>query len=171
MAHGGISDAFATMMDLPRLSAAGFAEDDDLLADLSFGEDFCTRIQGVLKDYSPEYSSNEWVANAADAKASEVSFLLDRATYPHEYVIAPQTQAEDLYNSPALIVHNDATFREQDFVGLISAGKGGKADNHETIGRFGLGALSFYHFTEVMLSLPLGEVLYYIHQPTLCASL
>ncbi|KAG8998065.1 hypothetical protein FRB94_007228 [Tulasnella sp. JGI-2019a] len=60
-------------------------------------------------------------------------------------------QSAELCQSPALVIWNNETFTEEDSVGLPSTGKGGKQGNNETIGRFGLGTLSFYHFTEMVM--------------------
>ncbi|KIO19902.1 hypothetical protein M407DRAFT_11163 [Tulasnella calospora MUT 4182] len=110
------------------------------------GEDITTRIRGVLADYDIKYSINEWIANAHDAGASCLRLLVDEASFE-----GPQILGDELHFqvSPALVVYNDATFQEEDFQGIGSVGKGGKGEKSNTIGRFGLGALTYYHFTEL----------------------
>ncbi|KAG9002100.1 hypothetical protein FRB93_011873 [Tulasnella sp. JGI-2019a] len=149
LAHPDISAGFAETMGLVRLSDQQFAMEDDLLGDRQLGEDFCGRIRGVLKDYPVESASNEWTANADDGKATEIAFLVDEASFKGSKFLTPQSA--ELCQSPALVIWNNGTFTEGDFTGLISTGEGGKRGNHETIGRFGLGALSFYHFTEMAM--------------------
>lgn len=151
IAHPDISSSFAKTLGLLRLSDKQFEAEDDLLGDRQLGEDFCGRIQGVLKDYQVESASNEWVANADDAGATKVGFMVDEA---QEFGRSKASrfltlEAADLCQSPALVIWNNGTFTEGDYEGLLSAGKGGRGGDYDAIGRFGLGALSFYHFTEV----------------------
>ncbi|KAG9011147.1 hypothetical protein FRB94_009073 [Tulasnella sp. JGI-2019a] len=157
LAHPDISTSFAETMGLARLSDRQFAIEDDLLGDRQLGEDFCGRIRGVLKDYQVESASNEWIANADDAKATEVAFVVDEASFKGSRFLTPQSA--ELCQSPALVIWNNETFTEGDFTGLISTGEGGKRGNHEAIGRFGLGALSFYHFTEMAMVVSGNRVL------------
>ncbi|KAH9474330.1 Sacsin [Psilocybe cubensis] len=49
-----------------------------------------------------------------------------------------------------LVLFNDAIFSEADFEGLRHVGLGGKRGLANTHGRHGLGALSFYYFTDVV---------------------
>ena len=54
---------------------------------------------------------------------------------------------------PAVIAHNNAEFTMKDIRGICRIGRGGKEDREGTVGRFGLGALSFYHFSEVCVTI------------------
>ncbi|KAG8973569.1 hypothetical protein FRC05_008637 [Tulasnella sp. 425] len=110
------------------------------------GEDVTARIKSVLLDYDIDHSINEWVANAADAGASVLKLLVDEATFEGGQCV-PTTQ--EFPAGPALVIHNDAVFSEEDFQGIGHIGTGGKSNKSNSIGRFGLGALSFYHFTEL----------------------
>lgn len=110
------------------------------------GEDITTRIRGVLADYDIKYSINEWIANAHDAGASCLKLLLDKASFKGPQILGDEV---NFHVDPALIVYNDALFQDEDFQGIGNIGKGGKGESPNTIGRFGLGALTFYHFTEV----------------------
>ncbi|KAG8998909.1 hypothetical protein FRB94_006526 [Tulasnella sp. JGI-2019a] len=157
-AHPDISASFADTMGLVRLSDRKFATEDDLLGDLQLGEDFCGRIKGVLKDYKIESASIEWIANADDAKATHVAFVIDRTSFKGSDFLTPQSAEQ--CQGPSLIIWNNKTFAKGDFEGLLSTGKGGKQGNSEVIGRFGLGALSFYHFTEMAMVVSGDRVLF-----------
>ncbi|KAG8885286.1 hypothetical protein FRB97_001732 [Tulasnella sp. 331] len=161
LAHPDISSGFAATMGLLRLSDRQFDAEYDLLGERQLREDFCGRIRGVLKDYQMESASNEWVANADDAGATKVGFMVDEATFGRSQNSGFLTpESVDMCQSPALVIWNSATFAAGDYDGLLSAGKGGQGGNHEAIGRFGLGALSFYHFTEMAMLVSGNRVMF-----------
>ena len=146
--HAGISRLLANRLRLSILSdirsdCIGLEDEEDF----SQAEDFTTRIRGVLRDYDIAYSFSEFVANADDAKATEVTFMLDEASHPAEHLLAPQLA--QFQRGPALLIHNNAVFTDDDFRGLKDVGMGSKIDQLDKIGRMGLGALSMYHFTQV----------------------
>ncbi|KAG8989639.1 hypothetical protein FRB90_002147, partial [Tulasnella sp. 427] len=144
-AHPSLSASLAITIGLRRLSDEDFQDGSDGIESFHIGEDLTVRIKGVLQDYDLDHSSNEWLANAEDAKAKVVEFLIDEAEFKGRRVIK---RLASFQSGPALVMHNDAKFTEEDFKGLGSIGQGGKSGRVDTIGRFGLGALSFYHFTE-----------------------
>ncbi|KIO27691.1 hypothetical protein M407DRAFT_7186 [Tulasnella calospora MUT 4182] len=109
-------------------------------------EHITTRIAGVITEYDIEYSINEWTANAHDAGASCLNLLVDEASFAGRQSVPTKL---DFPLGPALVVHNDSVFTDEDFKGIGRIGIGGKSDMSDAIGRFGLGALTFYHFTEV----------------------
>jgi len=151
-AHPGLSKSLASRIALRFLSSLVLDEgdnDDDDVDDMDMGEDLCTRIASVLKDHDVSYALNEFLANAADARASQFSILLDKRSFESTTVLSPEMVK--FQQGPSLILHNDAVFSEEDFSGLRKVGQGGKSAEYDTIGRFGLGALSMFHFTEVCL--------------------
>lgn len=117
-------------------------------------EDLTTRISNVLGAYDIGQAFNEFLANAADAGATKVNLMLDndpvRASEESHSTLLSNNMVQFCRGS-ALVVHNDAEFTEDDIRGICRIGRGGKEDQDASIGRFGLGALSFYHFTEVRL--------------------
>ncbi|TCD64785.1 hypothetical protein EIP91_003622 [Steccherinum ochraceum] len=118
-------------------------DDEDMQEDLS------TRIFNVLRQYSVDQAFNEFLANAADAGAVQYSLLLDKQFGQTDRILSPsmaQFQA-----CPSLVVYNDAEFTEEDFKGIRHIGLGGKRSRTDAIGRFGLGALSMFHFTELSM--------------------
>ncbi|CAK5277505.1 unnamed protein product [Mycena citricolor] len=147
--HASISKSDAVSLRIPFLSALhldgdeGEDEDEDQM-----GEDLTTRVSNILKDYAINYALNEFLANAIDAHATQFSLLLDGGSYEDARVIAPGLA--DLQTRPALILWNDAVFDASDFAGIRKVGQGGKTDNPHSIGRFGLGALSLFHFGDIV---------------------
>jgi len=147
--HPDLSKSLASGIALRFLSSLELGEDDDDddVDDMDMEEDLCIRIAGVLKDHDVKYALNEFLANAVDAGASRFSVLLDSQSFESKTVISPEMA--EFQQGPSLILHNDKMFKEKDFFGLRKIGQGGKSGDSDTIGRFGLGALSMFHFTEV----------------------
>ena len=113
-------------------------------------EDLTTRVKNVLRAYDIKQSFNEFLANAADAGATQFNLMLDYSS--HREARVPDVLSANIgafCNGPALVVHNDSQFTMDDIRGICRIGRGGKEDRDGTVGRFGLGALSFYHFSEV----------------------
>ncbi|CAG8755616.1 12622_t:CDS:1, partial [Funneliformis caledonium] len=50
---------------------------------------------------------------------------------------------------PAILIFNNARFKESDFESLMQICVGGKQDDDKKIGKHGLGFNSCYHFTDV----------------------
>lgn len=148
-AHPQVSLSLAYDLSIRRLSEEELSQAGDDIESFHMGEDLTVRIRGVLQDYDIDHSSNEWVANADDAGASSVTFLVDEATFEGRRIIPV---LKDFQSGPALVVHNDGVFIEDDFTGLSNIGQGGKSGRADSIGRFGLGALSFYHFSDVRMA-------------------
>ncbi|KAG8947689.1 hypothetical protein FRC04_010533 [Tulasnella sp. 424] len=145
-AHSQVSKPLANTLGLRRLSEEEFSQDGDGIESFHMGEDLPVRIKGVLQDYDIDLSGNEWVANADDAGAHSVTFLVDEASFDGRRVIPGLNSFQ---SGPALVVHNDGKFTDEDFRRLVNIGQGGKSGRTDLIGRFGLGALSFYHFSEL----------------------
>jgi len=147
--HNSISRSLAERLGIPLASSLTLGEDDDD-DDEQMSEDLVGRIRGFLREYDAQYAINEFLANADDAGATEFTILFDSGN-PHDQrkrgLIAPAF--ESIRGSPSLVLYNNATLSEKDFKGLRHVGRGGKTGNSETHGRHGLGALSFYYFTDV----------------------
>ncbi|KAJ6618898.1 hypothetical protein B0H10DRAFT_2028426 [Mycena sp. CBHHK59/15] len=147
-----MSESLARSLEVQFLSSLELGTDDDDLDDLQMGEDFTKRVEGVLKEHDVNYALNEFMANAADAKATCFSVLLDERTFECSKVLSPGLA--DLQRRSSMFLYNDAVFRKDtnkdDFSGLRKVGQGGKSSDTETIGRYGLGALSLFHFTDVV---------------------
>ena len=121
---------------------------------LEMREDLTTRISSVLVSYTKEQAFMESLANAADAGATEFGVTLDPRQHQlpeNHQLISPDLKK--LCGQPSLILHNNGVFSSSDWKGICSVGSGskhGSVDGKPTIGRFGLGALSMFYFTEVL---------------------
>jgi len=151
LAHATLSRDLAERLKILTLSEFQFSQDEEEFYTFRMEEELPTRIHNVLREYDIDYSSNEWVANADDANAKTVSIIIDEAKCESRAECLLVKEMKEFNECPALVIHNNTAFTEEDFEGLGNIGKGGKGDNNDAIGRFGLGALSFYHFTDVGL--------------------
>jgi hypothetical protein len=154
--HRKISKGLAEQLKIPFLSAEllelGMDEGDD---EEQMAVDLRDRIEGFLRENDVLYAVNEFLANADDAKATKFSILLDnRRDGFGTRVISPSF--ETLQSSSYIIFYNDAVLSENDFSGLRNVGRGGKTDEIDTHGRHGLGALAFYYFTDVRMTIALA---------------
>ncbi|MCJ1388929.1 hypothetical protein MMC18_001780 [Xylographa bjoerkii] len=119
-------------------------------------EEVTDGIRDTLERYPKESTFHEYLANADDCgSASEVNWLLDETAYPARNLI---TRELARHQGPSLLVHNDGVFREKDFEGLKHVGRGSKRDDATTIGKFGRGSQTMYHWTDVPMILS-GEFL------------
>ena len=112
-------------------------------------ERLSTIICDTLGRYPIETTFNEFLANADDAGATRISWIIDEChdgPYESGSVLSPELKP---FQGPALTVFNDGIFSEKDFAGFKEIGQGGKTDDATTTGMFGRGALSMYHFTDV----------------------
>ncbi|KAF8828428.1 hypothetical protein HHX47_DHR4000917 [Lentinula edodes] len=152
--HPAISKTIASNLGVPFLSSLQLDEQDDLdVDDEDMSESLILRIKNVLVAYDKRYAFNEFLANAVDADASRFKVLLDAKRFNGDPIALPNSmlcpEMAACQEGPALVLHNDAKFSEADFKGIKCIGEGGKQDRNGTIGKFGLGALSFYHFSEI----------------------
>jgi sacsin len=111
------------------------------------------KLSNIIKDtlgrYPIEATFNEFLANADDARATKVSWMIDECnTGPYESQNL-LTNELAISQGPALMVYNDGVFSAKDFDGFKEIGQGGKTDDATTTGMFGRGVMSMYHFTDV----------------------
>lgn len=127
----------------------GLADIDD--DEFDQHEEVADGINDTLERYPVEATFKEYLANADDAgSATQINWLLDARQHPQVSLVTPELSA---YQGPALVVHNDGTFREKDFEGLKHVGRGSKRDDPSTIGKFGRGSQTMYHWTDVPMLL------------------
>lgn len=121
----------------------------DIFEEYGQEEQLTTRISSTLQDYSLSTTLNEFIANAEDCgSATQVSWYLDSedTRYPNEALLCRELQE---WQSPSLFVYNDGVFSRSDFDSFINVGAGTKAMDPTKIGKYGLGSLTMYHFTDV----------------------
>ena len=112
-----------------------------------------TVISDTLERYPIESTFNEFLANADDAGATKITWILDECRlklYDSSSLLTTELKP---FQGPALLVCNDAVFSKKDFAGFKDIGQGGKKDDIHSTGMFGRGALSMYHFTDVPMLL------------------
>jgi hypothetical protein len=88
----------------------------------------------------------ELIQNTDDAKATQLDFGLASAIADAEH---------PLLKGPGLFLINNGEFKESDARGIRSFGLNSKADDSGSIGKFGLGMKSVFHFCEAFFFLAL----------------
>ncbi|TDH74225.1 hypothetical protein CCR75_001452 [Bremia lactucae] len=124
-------------------------------ANTYFGDDFgqkidlTVRIREILRNY-PEGTSifKEMVQNADDAGATEVSLCID---YRQHAATGLAYEKLASFQGPSLLIYNNATFSDADFLSIQRIGDSLKKDNSNgwKTGRFGVGFNSVYHMTDL----------------------
>ncbi|XP_052814238.1 sacsin-like [Mya arenaria] len=89
----------------------------------------------------------ELIQNAEDAGARTMGILLDERRLNRTDETSP-AQCKKFFQAPALCVHNDAEFAEQDWKGIIMIYNSVKKFDILKVGRFGLGFKSVFHLTD-----------------------
>ena len=136
---------------------------EDIFEDTGQHEPLITRLSNILREYKDGLTIiKEMIQNADDAGATEVNILYDSRTHSTDNLLF-KGMAES--HGPALIVHNNSTFTEEDFENITKLAGATKANQPLKIGKFGVGFCSVYHITDVP-SFVSGEWLY-IFDPTL----
>jgi len=145
--HPSLDESLAQKLSLNRLGLR-YAELQNLGPDM--GQAPITTVKRTLQQYTNKQFLLEFLANAEDAKATEFTVAVNLTTVREENklrVISPAM--EYLCRLPSLVVHNNALFTSQDFDGICHTSVGGKEGRPDTIGEFGLGVVTMYHFTDV----------------------
>ena len=111
-------------------------------------EELSTIISDTLRRYPIMATFSEFLANAEDCEASKISWILDECEQgPYKSRNLMTSELADLQGA-ALFSHNDQIFSAKDFEGYKDIGRGGKQEDATTIGMFGRGSMSMYHFTD-----------------------
>ena len=121
----------------------------DVFDDYCQEEQITTRIANTLTEYSLSTSFNEFIANAEDCgSATQVTWFLDSedSFFPTKSLFSKELSS---WQTPSLYVYNDGVFSENDFRAFINTGGRSKADDPTKIGKYGLGSLTMYHFTDI----------------------
>jgi sacsin len=130
----------------------------DIFDEYCLEEQITTRISNTLKDYSLSTTFNEFIANAEDCgTATQVSWYLDS----EDNLFCSELKE---WQTRSLFVYNDGIFSKSDFEAFINVGAGTKATDATRIGKYGLGSLTMYHFTDVPSMI--SEKYFVIHDPS-----
>ena len=90
------------------------------------------------------------IQNADDAGATEVKFRLDRQEHPcsPDDLLTPELVD---FQGPALYAWNNAVFEDDDWEHIGSMYNSSKEKEPLKVGRFGLGFLSVFHMTGLLI--------------------
>ncbi|KAH7383481.1 hypothetical protein BKA64DRAFT_682440 [Cadophora sp. MPI-SDFR-AT-0126] len=109
-------------------------------------ENAITRISDTLERYPIESTFREYLANADDTEgASKITWMFDHRAHPCRTLITPEMVE---LQGPAFLVYNDGIFSENDFTGFRNVGEGSKMQDKSSIGQFGRGSQTMFHFTD-----------------------
>ncbi|KAL0565846.1 hypothetical protein V5O48_016173, partial [Marasmius crinis-equi] len=143
--HRNIDHALAVRLQISFLGHRALSIEN--LADYDMEEKLTTKIQNTLSQYTEQQLLTEMLANAVDAGASHFAVLVDDLPARTELLLSPSMK--QFQACPSLIVYNDAMFSPEDFKGICNLGMGAKYEQSNTIGQFGLGALTMFHITDM----------------------
>jgi sacsin len=153
-AHPEIPQHILRMLNVEPLSEKiekgelGLADDED---EFDQKEDVTTSIRGTLDRYPVTSTFKEYLANADDAgSASKIHWLLDGRKHPREALITKELSE---FQGSALLVQNNGVFQDKDFEGFKHVGMGSKRNDSTSIGKFGRGSQTMYHWTDVPMLL------------------
>ena len=138
---------------------------EDAFEDVGQSEPLTVRLRNILKDYKDGLTIvKELLQNADDAGASEMNVCYDARchTEKRESLFFPG-MAE--CHGPALVVHNNAKFTQDDFQNITKLAGATKAGKALKIGKFGVGFCSVYHITDIPSFV--SHKYLYIFDPTL----
>ena len=138
---------------------------EDTFEDAGQHEPLTTRLRNILRDYKDGLTIiKELLQNADDAEATEVNICYDARQH--------KTNHKQLFFSgmagahgPALVVHNNKTFSDDDFSNITKLAAATKQEKVLKIGKFGIGFCSVYHMTDVPSFISRDK--FFIFDPTL----
>ena len=122
---------------------------EDAFEDSGQSEPLTTRLRNILRDYKDGLTIiKELLQNADDAEATEVNICYDARSHN-----VPQRslffRGMSECHGPALLVHNNAPFKEEDFQNITKLAGVTKESKALKIGKFGVGFCSVYHITDI----------------------
>ena len=138
---------------------------EDAFKDVGHCEPLTVRLQNILKDYKDGLTIiKELLQNADDAGATEVNICYDARdhTVSGSKLLFPGMAS---CHGPALVVHNNAVFTQDDFKNITKLAGATKEGKTLKIGKFGVGFCSVYHMTDVPSFI--SNQYLYIFDPTL----
>ena len=138
---------------------------EDTFEDAGQQEPLIIRLKNILKDYKDGLTIiKELIQNADDAEATEFNICYDarrHTTERHRLFFPGMCES----HGPALVIHNNSVFRDEDFNNIQKLAAATKQDKESKIGKFGIGFCSVYHITDVPSFISRERL--YIFDPTL----
>ena len=122
---------------------------EDAFEDVGQYEPLTVRLKNILKDYKDGLTIiKELLQNADDANATEVNICYDARnhTVSSNSLLFPGMAG---CHGPALVVHNNAKFTQEDFKNITKLAAATKERQTLKIGKFGVGFCSVYHMTDI----------------------
>ena len=164
--HDCINPKLAKRLQIKPLSDL-LGIDEDISADAGQYESLVVRLKNILSEYKYEDGLTiikELIQNADDAEATEINICFDNRTHDIESskLWFPGMHAS---HGPALVVHSDSIFTDEDFDNIQKLAGATKQEKHTKIGKFGIGFCSVYHITDVPSFISRDRM--YIFDPTL----
>lgn len=122
-------------------------------------EPLTTRLHNLVRSYPKGLGIlKEFIQNADDAEADEITFIIDERQY--ETTGLPESMRW-LHKTPALLVYNNKAFSEDDLNGIQRIGESGKSQSVGKTGRFGLGFNACYNVTDVPCFFTRGRLFFF----------
>ena len=138
---------------------------EDTFEDAGQHEPLTVRLRNILRDYKDGLTIiKELLQNADDAEATEVNICYDARQHevnPKKLFFSGMAEA----HGPALIVHNNKTFTDEDFTNITKLAAATKQAKALKIGKFGVGFCSVYHMTDAPSFISRDRL--YVFDPTL----
>ena len=162
--HSRINQSLAMCLGITPLSEE-LDVSEDTFEDAGQYEPLVIRLKNILRDYKDGLTIvKELIQNADDAEATEVNICFDARTHTTDKA---KLFFPDMCEShgPALVIQNNTTFSDEDFVNIQKLAGAAKQNKHLKIGKFGVGFCSVYHITDVPSFVSRERL--YIFDPTL----
>ena len=122
---------------------------EDIFEDAGQHEPLTVRLKNILKEYKDGLTIvKEMLQNADDAGATELNICYDARTHATERRALFFPDMEDSHG-PALVIHNNSTFTDDDFKNITKLAGATKEGSPLKIGKFGVGFCSVYHITDI----------------------
>lgn len=108
-----------------------------------YGEPLVIRIRDLIDGYDSSSILKEYLQNADDSGATELTITFDKQEYStlHETIYEPA-------NGPALLISNNSIFKEKDFNSIVQLSAQGKVEDALSTGRFGQGFSSSFSISD-----------------------
>eukprot|EP00731_Ephydatia_muelleri_P012474 Em0006g1368a len=122
---------------------------EETFEDVGQCEPLTVRLRNILRDYKDGLTIiKELIQNADDAEATEINICYDTRTHCEDQrsLFFPHMSET---HGPALVVHNNAVFTDDDFQNITKLAGATKENKQLKIGKFGIGFCSVYHMTDV----------------------
>ena len=162
--HSRVNQSLAKCLHITPLSEE-LDISEDTFEDAGQHEPLIVRLKNILHDYKDGLTIvKELIQNADDAEATEVNICYDARTHSAE---KGRLFFPDMCEShgPALVIQNNSTFSNEDFVNIQKLAGATKQNKHLKIGKFGVGFCSVYHITDIPSFVSRERL--YIFDPTL----